>query len=220
MPARTTFRSPSHRDAAILTAFKNIAAELGQNSKQCRITVVVMDGYPANEDILLSEIQSQPFVRHAEQHRSASWERAWIHFKLLHLEVRLDRDRNQGDDLIIISFRRDPSDPADVSRSLTAVQGQFVPLNRAAAIERALGPEMAEFYRLREEGLSRLETLTHRLTRETHNYRMRLDAEIEERKRALTESFEERNQALHATYEKRNWAMHLTPQSPYVVLGS
>ena len=45
-----------------------------------------------------------------------------------------------------------------------AIQRQFVPLNRAAAIERVLGPEMAEFYRLREEGLSRLEALTNRLT--------------------------------------------------------
>ena len=37
------------------------------------------------------------------------------------------------------------------------IQRQFIPLNRAAEIERALGPEMAEFYRRREEGLSRLE---------------------------------------------------------------
>ena len=60
-----------------------------------------------------------------------------------------------------------------MSRSIVAIQRQFVPLNRAAAIERALGPEMAEFYRRREEGLSRLEQLTQQLVKETHDYRMR-----------------------------------------------
>ena len=45
---------------------------------------------------------------------------------------------------------------------------------------------MAEFYRLREEGLSRLEALTRKLVEETHDYRLRLDAEKDEHQRTLT----------------------------------
>ena len=204
MPASTTFRSPSHSDAAILAAFRDIAAELDEDPKQCRVTVVVMENYQWNHEFQLAGIQRQPFAQHAAQHDSASWERAWIHFELARLQVRVDRDRQLGDDRIEVSFSKDPDDPVDVSRSLTAVQKQFIPLNRAAAIERALGPEMAEFYRLREAGLSRLEALTQRLARDTHNYRMGLDAEIAEHKRAMDESFAEKRGKLEARHEKRN----------------
>ena len=167
-----------------------------------------MDGAPKAQNLALSEIQSHPIAQHAEQHKSASWEGVSIYFTRLRLDVSLQRDREQGDDRIEVSFRVDPSradlpDPVDVSRALTAVQGQFIPRNHAQAIERALGPELAEFYRLREAGLSRLEALTQRLVKDTHDYRMRLDAESAEQKRALDESFAEKSRALEATHEKR-----------------
>ena len=90
------------------------------------------------------------------------------------LNVSLIRDREKGDDTIRISYREDPFDPVDVRRALIAIQRQFVPLNHAEALARALGPEMANFYRLREESLSRLEKLTGKIVKETHDYRMRL----------------------------------------------
>ena len=68
---------------------------------------------------------------------------------------------------------------------------------------------MAEFYRLREEGLSRLETLNQKLVEETHDYRMRLDAEMAEHRQALTASFDENNQVLEAKYEERTAAVEL-----------
>ena len=203
MPANTTFRSPSHSDAAILDAFKDIAAELGEDPNNCRVNVAFMEDYRSVPAFQLAGIQNQPFAQHAARHDSAAWKSAGIEFELARLHLRLERDREQGDDRIRIWFREDPDDPVDVSRALTAVQRQFAPLNRAAAIERALGPEMAEFYRLRETGLSRLEALTQRLVKDTHDYRMRLDAESAEQKRALDESFAERGRALEARHEKR-----------------
>ena len=71
--------------------------------------------------------------------------------------------------------------------------GSSFPLNRAEAIERALGPELAEFYRLREQTLSRLEQLTGKLVRETHEYRIQLDAETAKHKSKLATSFEEKH---------------------------
>ncbi|MDE0624367.1 MAG: hypothetical protein OXH83_22110 [Bryobacterales bacterium] len=194
MPAQTNYRSRSHSDAEILSAFNSIAAELGQDPEQSRLTVVIMKGYSSDENIPLSEIHSQPFVQHAEEHKTASWEGAWIYFRPLHMEVRLERDRDHGDDKISISFSNNPSGSIDASQTLAAVYSQFVPLNRMTEIKRVLGPEMAEFYRLREDGLSRLESLTQKLVTETHDYRMQLDAEMAGHKRALTESFEEKTQ--------------------------
>ena len=171
-----------------------------------------MDGYTFNPNILLAEIQSQPFVQYAKKHEGTTWERVRIHFEPLQLIVCIRRDRQHGDDEIGISYQEDPSDPVEVGRSLIAIERQFVPLNRAVAIEQVLGPEMAEFYQRREEGLSRLETLTQKLVKETHDYRMGLDAEMAEHKRALTASFDEKNQALDAKYEERTAALELHEQ--------
>ena len=204
MPAQTNYRSRSHSDAEILSAFNDIAAELGQNPEESEYTVAIMDGYLPDQDIPLSEIQSRPVAQYAEKHGTASWQAVWVYFRPLHVKVRLDRDRDHGDDKISISFDNNPSDSIDASQTLASVCRQFVPLNRMTEIKRVLGPEMAEFYRLREDGLSRLESLTQKLVTETHDYRMKLDAEMADHKRALVESFDEKTQALDAKHEERN----------------
>ena len=204
MPARTTFRSPTSSDADILAAIERIVAELEQDPQQCRVDVNVMEDYSENPTGLsLPEFTKQPFAQHANQHGGASWESVSVDFNPLALHVTVRRDREKGDDEIQIYFNADPSDPVDVVRSLNAIQRQFVPWNRAAAIDRALGPEMAEFYRLREEGLSRLEELTRKLVEETHDYRLRLDAEMADHQRKLTSSFDEKSRALEAKQEER-----------------
>lgn len=208
MSAHTEFHSTTLSDADILVAVKKIASELEQVPEQCRVDVEIMERYTGNpEGLSLSQITSQPFARHAEEHGGASWKRVLIEFQPLTLRLNVQRDRERGDDAIHVSFREDPSDPVDVVRSLNAIQQHFIPLNRAEAIERALGPEMAEFYRLREDGLSRLEALTRRLVGETHEYRLRLDTEVAEHKQALSVSFDEKNEELEKTHEERAAAL-------------
>ena len=205
MEAETTFHSPTSSDSAILKAFENVATALKQDSNGCLVHVVVMDGFsPAQGGIPLSDIQRYEFVQFAEAQNSASWSVVLIEFDPLPLTIRVGRERERGDDRIEVKFTRTPPDPIDISRALSAIQEQFVPFNRAEAIERALGSELAEFYRLREEGLSRLENLTQKLITETHSYRMQLDAEIAQHKQELTESHEARDQALDAKFQERN----------------
>ena len=204
MPANTSFRSPSSSDSAILDALKTIAENLEQDPMQCRVHVAVIESNSPSLEMPLPEIQDHPVVKFAEQHESASWHRVWVDFGQLDLKLNVTRDRKIGDDVIDLTFGQTRIEPIEVSRALLAIQEQFTPLNRSAAIERALGPELAEFYRLREVGLSRLEALTQRLTEETHSYRMKLDAELVEHKRALTESFEAKEQTLDSQHQERD----------------
>ena len=197
------FRSPTSSDAEILIAFEKIADDLVQFAEQCFVTVNVMQGYESNPTIPLPEIQSERLVEHAKEHDGATWENVSVHFEPSKLNLILTRDRDKGDDIIQISYQEDPSDPVEVRRALITVQRQFVPLNRTEAIARALGPEMAEFYRLREETLSRLEKLTGKLVKETHDYRLRLDAEMVGHKRELTASLEEEYKKKNAALEER-----------------
>ena len=167
--ASTQFHSSTSSDAEILNAFKTIAKELRQDPEQCGVTIHVMNTF--SETFLLSESQNQPIVQYVTEAGGASWTNARIDFKPSLLGMTLNRDPKTGDDQISVSYDAKPPDFVEVSRSLMAIQRQFVPLNRAAAIEQALGPEMAEFYRRREEGLVRLESLAQRIVKETHDYK-------------------------------------------------
>ena len=184
-------------------AFKKIADDLRQHTERCHVTVSVLQDHGSPPSFPLSEIQGERFAEHANEYEGATWENISINFEPAKLNLTLTRDRKKGDDEIRIHYREVPSDPYEVRRTLIAIQRQFVPLNRAEAIERALGPEMAEFYRLREETLSRLETLTDKLVRETHDYRLRLDTETTEYKRKLTASLEEESKKRTAAVEAR-----------------
>ncbi len=203
MPANRTFRSPTSSDSKILNAFEEIAKELEQDLKQCPVTVTVASNSEAIPPFTLFGIQDQPLAQHAKQHRGALWDAVSIFFAPLKLNVSLNRMREQADDKISISFRKDSIDPVELSRTLVTIQQRFVPFDRAVAIEQSLGPEMAEFYRRREEGLSRMESLSETIVKETHEFHMRLDAEVAEQKRSLAASFEEKEQTLAKKYEER-----------------
>lgn len=205
MSASMEFHSSASSDAEVVAAFGKVAEELGQDPEHCRVIVAVMPGYTRNpEDITLSKIHDQSFVQVANENGNIAWESARLRLNPLQLDIVLRRNPETGEDVIRVSYRADPADPAEVGRAVAAVQRQFVPWKRAEAIERALGPEMAELYRRREEGLSRLEALTRRLVMETHEYRLRLDTEATEHRRELTDSFEERNRERDAKHEERS----------------
>lgn len=203
MSGHTTFSSPTTSDAEILRAFKKIADELDQPQGRCHVRMQVMQDHGSSPQFRLSSIENAEFAQHAKKFDAATWESISVTFDLAKLNLTLTRDRKKGDDEIRIYYREVPSDPFEVRRTVVAVQRQFIPLNRAAEIERALGPEIAEFYRLREETLSRLEILTDKLVRETHEYRLRLDAETAEHKRKLTAALEEDYKKRAAALEAR-----------------
>ena len=155
----------------------------------------------------LSELQNQPFVQSVQDKTTATWDYVAVEFTALQLSLTLNRDRQQGDDEIHVSWRADHPDPHDVGRALDTIQNHFRPRHQSVALERALGPELAEFYRFREDTLSRLESLTHKLVQETHDYRLRLDQEVVEHKRSLAASFDKTKQELQVTHERRSAAL-------------
>ena len=203
MSANTSYPSASSDDAAILAAFENIAKDLDIRSNLCRVSVSVMPGYPTVK-FLLHQMSNHPLAQYSEQMQGASWESISVDFDELKLHLRVSRDREKGADNVYISFSENPPDSVDIIRSIVAIQKQFVPFNQYAAIDRALGPEIAEFYRLREDGLSRLERLTQRIVKETQEYRMQVDAELAKEKKSLSDLFEQKNRALETKYEERN----------------
>lgn len=193
----------------MLSALEKLAAELDQDAKHSHVTVRIMEDYGWNPTMPLSAIQDEPIAEFAKKHGEVLWQGVSVYFEELTLDVSLSRDREAGVDVIHITYRTDPDDPAVVSRAFLAIQNQFVPQNRAAEIKRALGPAMAEFYQRREDGLVRLENLTRKLVTETQDYRTKLDTEMAEQKQELAASFDERHQALEKKYVERTTALEV-----------
>ena len=208
--ANKMFHSSTSDDAAILKAFEAIAEELNQDPAYCGVAFQIMGNF--RDELRLDGIQDHPLVQHVNEAGGASWTHASITLNQLNMQVSVDRDPKVNSDRISVSYNNQNPDLVEANRALLAVQRQFRPLDRAAAIEHALGPEMAEFYRRREEGLARLEALTQRIVKDTHDYRMKLDTETAEHKQSLTTDFDEKAKALDAKHEEWSAALETRAQ--------
>ena len=71
-------------------------------------------------------------------------------------------------------------------------------------LKRVLGPEIADFYAKREEGLHRLEQLTQQIIEQNEDYRHKLDTQYEDRLQRLELEFQERRKLLAAEIEKKD----------------
>ena len=87
--------------------------------------------------------------------------------------------RENGSDLVTI----EPSQHANfeiVGRINELTQKYFRPYERTDAIDQLLGNELAEFYRKREEALTRLEDTQQKLIEQQHSYQTKLQEQTEE----------------------------------------
>jgi hypothetical protein len=100
--------------------------------------------------------------------------------------VQIRRYPKQATDAVHIDY---PDQVAQelVLKVLIAAGNEFPTYARAESIDRLLGDDLAEFYRAREAGLLRLETLNQKLIEDTDAYRQRLDERFDAKAAALDE---------------------------------
>lgn len=220
MNIQSKYRTRTTGDGKIIRICQEIAQELNQDAV-ISISFLKQDssyGFTDAPPFDLSDISNQPVVLHALEHPDALWAKIHVSFTSTNISFQVNRHSNgarklngglrTSDDEITISYNqhRDPIESKDLlsaSRAFSLIQKHFVPYNHAAAIEQAIGPELAEFYNLREEGLSRLENLTERIVRETHDYRLKLDREFAEHKKASDEYFAKKEKTLEEEHNER-----------------
>lgn len=201
MSHSTSFRCQTFSDAKVLLAVRGVSEELQQDPEHVVVSISAL-GFGLG-DCALSELDTTPHVQFARDRDTATWDGVTVSFtNLPGLSLSISRDRDKGDDRIGVSYGG--SDLVAAVTALDAIQQHFPPRNQSVALEHALGPELAEFYRLREDTLSHLESVTRKLLQETHDYRIQLDNELAERKRTLTASFNEGKHEADAEYKKRD----------------
>lgn len=99
----------------------------------------------------------------------------------INMSISLTRENS----LIKLSLNVTNANLQTASEVIETIQELFPPFIRNESFDKLLGDELAEFYRKREEGLLRLETLSQNLIEDNQTYRNKLDIEVEKKKDSL-----------------------------------
>lgn len=92
---------------------------------------------------------------------------------------------------------------------LDAIQSAFTLYDPTQDLDKRLGPELADFYRRREQGLLRLENLTQKLIEQNEAYRRKIDDEFFAKETSLKDRTEVLENNLRSDYAKKVGALDL-----------
>ena len=217
------YRTRICSDAKVIEHFEEIVEDLQQNPADGRVILHFLGTSPTASgpinvgmtEFNLSEIEDHSVVRYSKEHDNAIWSEVSLYIEPIQLTIRIERyfrleairkeKRNEDTVNITHGSRKNELKPDDLlmgSKAISTVQKYFIPFDQAAAIKQSLGPEMAEFYNLREEGLRRLEDLSQRIAKETHDYRQQLDSELRVKEEKLNTEFDVRKENLDKQIEE------------------
>ena len=168
----TQFLTLRQTDTAVDAALRQIWSDLGEEPG-CRIAYTFLDA------VAPVQVQVEAAIPSSLQPILDLGASALVAFRLempgrLGAHVAVTR-AGQHDDV-----RYGMASGANAEPSLqfvAAVRRAFKPADPAGALDRFLGPELAEFYSRREQTLFRLEDALERVIEGTSSYRERLDAE-------------------------------------------
>ena len=211
-------------DNRVIEKLEKIVQELEQDKRQCEIILSFVvsrtnsSGYSLGEATRfnLAEIRDQTIALGTQNHNAVLWAQINVSFPSIDSSIEINRHYGkewyktgliEKDSEVTITHgitkaENEPENYSEASDIFAIIQKYFIPYNQAAAIEKALGPELAEYHNLREESLSRLENLSQDIVKNTHDYRQRLDSEVAKYKKELNESFAIRRETLKDEYKE------------------
>lgn len=105
---------------------------------------------------------------------------------------------------ITIGLHPTKADPRIAAVVVTEIQKRFPPYSKPEAIEKMLGPHVAQAFAHRDAGLNRLEELTQKIFRENIAYRKSLDEERLAFQAQLQEEFSAKRTALDAEHSEQS----------------
>jgi hypothetical protein len=195
-------------DAEVLTAFGRIAQSVGSGA--ATFTVTIHEG--GNLDPVKGNIADL-----GEKNPFGGQLSTLLIGREFHLQtpdvpkfsVVLSRNTTgelKGVDSVRVSFQ-DGTAPERVLELVGAVKSVFLQYDLSGNLDRALGPALAEFHKLREASLLRLEESQVRLTELTVVHRKALDEEASAARQKLTEEFATRDERYNAAMKVREEAL-------------
>jgi len=114
--------------------------------------------------------------------------------------------RGPGADEVTASFpdQQQPDVLRGIAKFLSVVHYQLRAYGRTAATDEVLGKELAEFYRQREELLTKLERVHAEIVESNEAYRERLEERFDQRRRELDDDHQQKIDASQAEYARKH----------------
>lgn len=97
-------------------------------------------------------------------------------------------DRDSSNERITVEFNNCPFERS--LEVIEAIQSIFILYDPTQDLDKRLGPELADFYKRREQGLLRLEKLSQQLIEKNEEYRRKVDNELLTEKTKLKEHYD------------------------------
>jgi hypothetical protein len=186
-------------DLEVFQAIENITKDCGLPGAKCVLTLAKDH---RQLQLNANSIQTEPTIVSLLKENSALIHQIRAHFDSWGATLRVDRTTGRADELNV-QFPNE-FDNGNAVKLLVAIRKHFRLFDAMENVERILGPEIADFYAKREEGLHRLEQLTGKIIEQNEDYRKKLELQHEERISKLEIQFNERRSLLEAELNKKN----------------
>lgn len=205
--AQLTYQSPPASDASNFDSLARATQRIGIVPEKVTVRIQVASGNQ-EETFQLEQSSGQPLVEAVRATPTLLWHRLTFAFKSGEGgESLITVTRQNGWDEVGMTIP-DSHQPKRTMQVAQALAEEFPrTFSAATALNRALGPELADFYQRREVALLRLEELSQRLTEETHTYRLQLEREAQERSVRDAETLKSKTDTLEEEFSKKNDAL-------------
>lgn len=194
-----TFRLP---DRKLLEAFASIAGTI--KARNITLAVSLDDPHVRAINCPFENYEGNSEIQEILQYNASLIKDASITFKDAPYDgCSVKVARNGVTDTVSFNFRN-PLPLAKACKLLGCTQESLKPFERDESFDKLLGDELAEFYRKREEGLVRLESLSQRIMEQNEEYRRKLDEDAQEVQTQLKNLFQKRSDELESIYKKKD----------------
>lgn len=169
--ANNNWESFRKRDADVISSFEKIAEVMGWQAS-AKLSIQVAEGHNLRLEVNLSGARTNSDLSKLLDMGSASAH--LLSLQAGHPSIQIRRTKDRSMDSVTVHFEDSMAIPKLLDL-LSTIEKELPRVNAAESIEKILGPEVAQFYRVRDAALIKLESTAQKLIEETASYRLSLD---------------------------------------------
>jgi len=184
--AHIPIRTARRRDADVIEAFQRINASVGGGEGNWSLSVFIgPDGGNPQITGAWEAVKNLPALQALIDANGALASHITANFPGMHgLSISLTRNLSENFDAVSAQVPENQAAPLITSLMKCLASG-FPSYVSGDAIEKILGKDLADFYRARDESVTRIENTLAKLIEDTHGYRRGLDERFDEKRSQL-----------------------------------
>lgn len=196
------FSTIGYSDSDVLREFAALAASVAPGSSETKFSAIVSPGVQVDTASYSDFVQNDVAKVLLESGNGRAMRRIALTIPGKR-PITVTYARQQSEEKVLIEYQ-DNTPAATVALAIRECHDRFLEFTQPNAALKVLGPELAQFYRSREEGLLKLESLTQRLIEQNESYRRELDDQIATKRNVLEHETLAKQTQLEAEFEQKH----------------